>query len=171
MNSEQLFKSRIFSVERLSYESSIGDSLTKDVVRHPGSVAILPVLDDGRLCLIKNFRVSVADTLIEIPAGTMEPPEPPLDCAYRELIEETGYRAGAMKPISRFFPAPGILDEEMHLFVATGLEAGDPAREANEQIENYIVTLDEAMRLMSVGEIRDAKTMLGILLYRNMEQR
>lgn len=170
MNSEELFKSRIFSVQRLSYEATNGEPLTKDVVRHPGSVAIVPVLEDGRLCLIKNHRVTVADTLIEIPAGTMEPPEPPLDCAYRELIEETGYRAGAMKPISRFFPAPGILDEEMHLFVATDLVAGDPAREVNEQIENHIVTLDEALRLMSVGEIRDAKTMLGILLYRNMEE-
>ena len=165
MESEQLLKSNIFSVERLSYETAAGQTIQKDVVRHPGSVAILPVLNDGRICLIRNHRVTVADTLIEIPAGTMEPPEPPLACAHRELIEETGYKAGKIELLATFYPAPGILDERMHLYLATDLEEGDPAREAGEQIENYVVTLEEAKSMALSGAIKDGKTLFGILLY------
>lgn len=164
MEAEQLFKSRIFSVERLSYRTPGGVAMQRDVVRHPGSVAIVPVLDDGRICLIRNHRVTVNETLIEIPAGTMEPPEPALKCAHRELIEETGYRADKMQLLKSFYPAPGILDERMHLYLATSLHQGNPAREAGEQIENYIVTFDEAKRLVNDGTIKDAKTMIGILM-------
>lgn len=170
MKTEHLLKSRIFSVERLHYETKTGEQTLKDVVRHPGSVAIVPILNDGRLCLIRNHRVTVDETLIEIPAGTMEPPEPPLDCAHRELIEETGYRADEMTLLHSFFPAPGILDEQMHLFLAKGLTEGDHAREPTEEIENYIVTLEEAKRLLASGEIHDAKTMLAILLYANAKE-
>lgn len=171
MQSEQLLKSRIFTVVRLTYQSSSGLAVKKDVVRHPGSVAIVPVLDDGRICLIKNHRVSVGRTLIEVPAGTMEPPEPPLECAHRELVEETGYRAGKIRHLNSFFPAPGMLDEEMHLFLATELSAGEPAREVGEEIENFVITLDEAKRLISAGEICDAKTILGVMfLEQTLEQ-
>jgi len=169
VRTERLLESRIFHVERLSYETPLGEPMQRDVVRHPGSVAIVPILDGQRLCLIRNHRVTVSDTLIEIPAGTMEPPEPALHCAHRELIEETGYRAGQMKLASSFFPAPGILDEEMHLFVATDLTLGEPAREAGEQIENYVVSFDEAKQLVKEGKVRDAKTLLAILLLDQFE--
>ena len=169
MQSEQILKSRIFSVERLTYATASGQAMQRDVVRHPGSVAIVPILNDGRVCLIKNRRVSVEKTLIEIPAGTMEPPEPALACARRELIEETGYHAGSLKKLASFFPAPGILDEEMHLFLATDLSAGEPAREAGEQIENYVVDLNEAKKMVFNGEIRDAKTIVGLLMLTQSE--
>lgn len=162
--SSELFKSHIFTVERLTYETAAGDSLHKDVVRHPGSVAILPILNDGKICLIRNHRVTVNETLIEVPAGTMEPPEPALDCANRELVEETGYRAEKMELLTSFYPAPGILDERMHLFLATGLQPGEPAREAGEQIENFVVSLDEAKSMVNDGTIKDAKTMVAVLL-------
>lgn len=165
LENETLFTSQKFHVERLKYTTSDGTSLSKDVVRHPGSVVILPVLGDGRICLIRNHRVTVAETLIELPAGTMEPPEPPLECARRELIEETGYRADEMKSQGSFFPAPGILDEKMHLFVATGLQAGDPSREPDEEIENFLVSFSEAKQMILDGHIRDAKTIVGILMY------
>lgn len=138
--------------------------MQRDVVRHAGSVAIVPILDGRRLCLIRNHRVTVNETLIEIPAGTMEPPEPALECAHRELIEETGYRAAKMQLARSFFPAPGILDEQMHLFVASELTQGEPAREPGEQIENYVVSFDEAKKLAADGKIRDAKTLLAILM-------
>lgn len=163
MDKNRLLESERFYVERLRYETETGATAERDVVRHPGSVAIVPLLKDS-VCLIRNFRVTVDDQLIEIPAGTMEPPEPSLECAHRELIEETGYRAGKLEHLRSFLPAPGILDEEMHLFVATDLEPGEPARELGEQIENYVVSFEEAHRLVSDGSIRDAKTMLGILL-------
>jgi ADP-ribose pyrophosphatase len=170
MHVKSLLKSRIFSVERLTCETVPGTSITRDVIRHPGSVAIVPVLNDGRICLIKNHRVSVNETLVEIPAGTMEPPEPALDCAHRELHEETGYRAAEIKMLTSFYPAPGILDEEMHLFLATDMQVGDPAREPGEQIENYVVTLAAAKSMILDGTIRDAKTMVGLLMFENMER-
>ncbi len=163
MDSETLLNSQRFRVERLKYNTQTGEEMTKDVVRHPGSVAIVPVLDDGQVCLIRNRRVTVNETLLEIPAGTMEPPEPPEACAYRELTEETGFRANKMELLATFFPAPGILDERMFLYLATGLQPGEHAREKGEEIENEIIPLDHAIRLVETGEIHDAKTMLGLM--------
>lgn len=165
MEKDIQFHSRIFHVERLKYETSQCQEVVKDVVRHPGSVAVLPVLDDGRICLIRNHRVSVREILLEIPAGTMEPPEPPHECAHRELIEETGYRAAKIEKLAEFYPAPGILDEKMHAFIATGLQPGAHAREVGEEIENQIVSLDQAMSMIESGDIHDAKTMLALLLF------
>jgi ADP-ribose pyrophosphatase len=128
-------------------------------------VVLVPVLPDGRVCLIRNFRASVGEQLIELPAGTLEPPEPPLECAHRELQEETGYRARAMELVTSFYPAPGILDERMHLFLATELIEGTPAREAGEQIENFVVSLSDATTMIRHREIKDAKTIVGLLMY------
>ena len=164
MEQQQLLQTRIFSVQKVTYETIRGDLLERDIIRHPGSVAIVPVLDDGRICLIKNFRIAVAATLIEIPAGTLEPNESPLACAERELLEETGYRALEIEKLTSFYPAPGILDELMHLFVARRLSAGDPARELGEQIENYIVSPQEAQSMIADGQICDAKTIVGLML-------
>ena len=106
MEQDIRYRSRIFHVERLRVATSTGAEVEKDVVRHPGSVAILPLLGDGQVCLIRNYRVSVAESLLEVPAGTMEPPEPPEKCAYRELIEETGYRATSIVPLASFPASP-----------------------------------------------------------------
>ena len=169
MQSIQVFQSRRFAVERLTYTTSTGTPLQRDVVRHPGSVAIVPVLDDGRICLIKNRRMSVDQTLLEIPAGTMEPPEPPLECAYRELREETGFRAGQMELVTSFYPAPGILDEVMHLFIARKLTPGRPQLEPDEQIENVIASRESALAWLVSGKICDAKTMVGLFFLNQME--
>jgi ADP-ribose pyrophosphatase len=138
----------------------------REVVRHPGSVVIVPEVDDRHVCLISNFRVSVGETLIELPAGTLDPNEDPSDCAMRELTEETGYTANRMSSIFAFYPAPGILDERMHLFVATELTAGAPAREPGEEIENLVVTWDEADQMVRDNKIYDAKTIVGLVRYR-----
>lgn len=164
MQVEQLLKSKVFNVERVHYETSAGVPLHRDVIRHPGSVAIVPRLADGQICLIRNRRISVDSELIEIPAGTMEPPEPALDCAYRELTEETGYHAGDMRLVRAFYPAPGILDERMHLYEARDLTPGNHAREVGEEIDNLIVTLREARAMIQDGRIQDAKTIIGLLL-------
>jgi len=127
-------------------------------------VAIVPLLADGSVCLIRNFRVSVQQTLIELPAGTLEPSETPEQTARRELQEETGYRARRIYPLRAFYLSPGILDERMHVFVAEDLEAVGTAREPGEQIENLIVPWSEALRMVHAGEIQDAKTIAGLLL-------
>jgi ADP-ribose pyrophosphatase len=135
----------------------------REIVRHPGAVAIVPLVDDDRVCLIHNYRVSVDRTLIEIPAGTLEPGEDPRLAAERELAEETGYRAAALAPLHSFYLSPGILDERMHVFVATGLVAGEAAREPGERIENHIVPFREAIEMACDGRIHDAKTIVGLL--------
>jgi ADP-ribose pyrophosphatase len=124
---------------------------------------IVPLLDDGRVCLIRNWRIAVNETLIELPAGTLEPPEPPEKTAERELIEETGYRAKSIQFLHAFYLSPGILDEKMHLYLATGLTAGETAREEGEEIENWLVPLDEAVQMVFRGEIKDAKSIVGLL--------
>ncbi len=114
------------------------------------------------MCLIRNYRGSVGQTLIELPAGTREPHESPRETAARELEEETGFVAGSLRQVAEFYAAPGILDEKMVLFVATKLEAARPRREAGEQIENLILSLADARDLVRQGAIRDAKTIVGL---------
>ena len=140
----------------------------REIIRHPGAVTILPLLDEGRICLIRNRRVSVNETLVELPAGTLEPGEQPIDCARRELAEETGYCAGTLHPLHTFYVSPGILDERMYVFVAKDLRLGTPAREKNEQIENLVVDWDDALRRVCDGEIKDAKTIAALLLYEQL---
>ncbi|HEX4414924.1 MAG TPA: NUDIX hydrolase [Lacipirellulaceae bacterium] len=168
-NERTLLENRRFAVVERTVTRPDGQAASVQFVRHPGSVAILPILDDGRICLIRNRRLTVDKTLIEIPAGTREPDEEPLKTAHRELAEETGYRARRMEEMVSYYPSPGISSERMHLYVARELTAGDTAREANEEIENYLVTWDDAMALVERGEIVDGKTILALLLYKQGE--
>lgn len=154
-----------FSVSVVERKNPDGVTRQCEVIRHPGSVALLPLLDDGRICLIRNHRVTVDETLIEVPAGTREPNEAPMATAHRELIEETGYTAGKLTQLASFFPAPGLLDEEMFIFVAENLSAGDAQREPYEEIENLIVPMEEALQMINDGRIKDAKTIISLLLY------
>ena len=163
-SSEWVFESQRFRVQRLRRAIGV-QTLVRDIVRHPGAVTILPILDNGHICLIRNYRLSVDETLIELPAGTLEAGEDPLATATRELTEETGFRADHIEKIAEFYLSPGILDEKMHLYLATGLTAGDPAREAGEQIENLIAPLADALQMIVDGTIRDAKTIIGLLMY------
>jgi len=137
----------------------------RQVIRHPGAVTILPDLGNEHICLIRNRRMSVDRELIELPAGTLEPGEDPVDCANRELEEETGYRAQHVRLLHKFYLSPGILDERMHLFLASGLDAGNPSREPGEQIENVVVTQQEAIEMIRQGQIEDAKTIVGLLYW------
>jgi len=163
MPEELLLTTERFRVVRDSFVTSSGQTKSREIVRHPGAVVIVPLLEDGRVCLIKNFRLSVRQTLIELPAGTLDPGESPQITAERELTEETGYRAASVKHLHSFYLSPGILDERMHLFLATGLQAGDSAREVGEEITNFVVPWEEAIAMIFRGEIQDAKTIASLL--------
>jgi ADP-ribose pyrophosphatase len=167
-HSKILFQGRRFRVERAVQVTPDGVEHVREVVRHPGAVVILPLLDDGRVCFIRNYRVAVAQTLIELPAGTLETDEDPADTAVRELAEETGYRAGHIEHLLTFCMSPGILDERMHLYLAQQLQPGPMALEAGEDIQPLLCTWDEAFALMRRGEIRDAKTLVGLLYYHTL---
>ena len=140
-----------------------GQVVTRQVVVHPGAVTIIPLLEGDCVCLIRNYRVAVGKTLIELPAGTIDNNEPPAVTAARELQEETGFTAARWRELPPFFMSPGILNERMYLFVAEGLTQGETAREAGEDIDNLIVPWQEAVAMAERGEIEDAKSLVGIL--------
>ena len=165
MSETVLLRAARFTVNAMTMIDKLGNSVMREVVRHPGAVVLLPILDDGRVVMIENYRRTVDQTLLELPAGTIEIGEPPLETAARELIEETGYRTGKLTKVHEFYSCPGICDELMHLYAATELVAGDPEREATEQIENRIVTVDEIKSLIQSGQIRDAKSLVGLYWY------
>jgi ADP-ribose pyrophosphatase len=160
-----LLEARRFQVVQLSHRAADGSVHTHEVIKHPGSIVILPIVGPDRVCLIQNYRVAVGKTLWELPAGTLEPGEDPAQCAHRELIEETGYRAGKMEKLCEFFVSPGILHEKMHLFLATNLEAGGAAPESGEEIQTHVMSFDEALRMVDTGQLHDAKSLIGLLLY------
>ena len=165
-NDEQtLFKARRFTVVEKTVTRADGQSASVQFVEHPGSVAILPLLDDGSVCLIRSRRLTVGGTLIEVPAGTREPNESPLETARRELTEETGYQGTSFEELVSYFPSPGVLSERIWIFVARGLTPGPPAREANEEIDNLLVSWDEALAMIDTREIQDGKTIVALLAY------
>ncbi len=168
---ETLLTAKRFSVQRVTQRFTDGRNFTREVVRHAGAVVIVPVLDDGRICLIRNYRVAVDRELLELPAGTLEPGEPPIETAHRELIEETGFIADCITPLLEFYMSPGILDERMYAFVAKQLTAGPPAREAGEQIENFLVTPAQLDDLLAEGKIQDSKSISALLYYRHVTPR
>lgn len=162
---EILLQARRFTVVRHTHRTAGGETVIHETVQHPGAVAILPVLADGRVCLIRNYRVAVDRTLIELPAGTLEPGEAPAVTAERELAEETGYRAAKIEQLCQFYMSPGILNERMTLFLATDLIEGAAHRESGEEIENLLVSWDDAMGMARDGEIQDAKSLVGLLYF------
>jgi len=160
-----LYAGRRFRVERVVQITPDGAQHEREVIRHPGAVTILPLLDDDRVCLIRNHRVAVEQTLFELPAGTLEPDEDPIDTARRELAEETGYRTEALEKLAEFFTTPGVLDEQMHLFLATGLTAGPMDLEPGEDLKPHVAPWSEALEMARDGRIRDGKTLVGLLFY------
>jgi ADP-ribose diphosphatase len=160
----RLYEGRVLSLDVDEVSEPGGVTGTREVVRQTGSVAALPVLDDGRIVLVRQYRYAVSDFVWELPAGRRDPSESPEAGARRELEEEVGLRAGSLEPISTFWTTPGFCDEVMHLFRATGLESIPPRPEADERIEPGTFTLDEAMAMVARGEIREGKTLVALLL-------
>lgn len=160
-----LLETRRFTVVEEIVIRPDGSEARCQYVKHPGAVAILPLVDDRHVCLIRSRRLTVGKTLIEVPAGTREPNEMPLDTARRELAEETGYQAAHFEQLAVYYPSPGVLSEQMWVYVARDLTPGPPAREANEEIENFVVTWDEALAMIDRGEIQDSKTLVALLMH------
>jgi ADP-ribose pyrophosphatase len=148
-----------------------GSVIRRDMIFHPGAVVILPLLDGGRVVLLRNHRFVIGETLWELPAGTVELDESLEECAKRELAEETGYTAAKWTSLGYLYASPGVLDEKLHLFVAEGLTAGAMRPEADEQLEPVVLDFAEAIRMCVSGEIRDAKTITTLLLWEKRGER
>jgi ADP-ribose pyrophosphatase len=161
----KLLETKRFDVILQSYHTPDGRQHTRETIQHPGAVTIIPLVDRDHVCLVRNYRVAVDQTLVELPAGTLEQGEDPAATAVRELAEETGYRAGRVDALMDFAMSPGILNERMYLYVATDLEPGDTSLDEGEIIDTLIVPWTEAMRRVDAGEIRDAKTLVGLMYY------
>ena len=142
-----------------------GTTVQRDVVIHPGAVAILPLLDSEHVCLLRNHRPIIGEVLWEIPAGTLEPGEAPEAAAVRELAEETGYRAQRWRSLRALIPSPGVLSEQTHLFLAEGLIPGPMQLEMDEDLEPQIISWRQAVEWASEGVIRDAKTLVAVFLW------
>jgi ADP-ribose pyrophosphatase len=139
-----------------------GITAVREVVCHPGSVAVLPQLPDGRLLLVRQFRYAARRWLWELVAGGIEPGETPLEAAQRELLEETGYRARIFRPLFAFFPSPGFVSERMHLVEAPGLTRTKARPEADERIRLGRFTEDQLRRMLRTRKIEDGKTLVGL---------
>jgi len=148
--------------------TAAGVVITRDIILHPGAVAILPLVDADQVCLLRNQRANVGGELLEIPAGTLEPGEAPERAAVRELAEETGYRAGGWRKLCAFYPSPGCLSEVTHLFVATALTPGVMRPEADEELEPLVVPWQQALAWVLDGTIRDAKTLIAVLMWERL---
>lgn len=171
MSVETVHVGRRIRVEVNTLTTADGKTIRRDAIRHPGAVVILPVLDAERVVLLRNFRFVIGETLWEVPAGTVEPPEPLEDCAKRELLEETGYQAAKWRSLGFIYASPGVLDEKLHLFVAENLTPGEARPEPDEQLEPVIVKLDEAIRMCLDGTIRDAKTVTSLLVWERLQRK
>jgi ADP-ribose pyrophosphatase len=140
-----------------------GRRITLAVLNHPGACAVVPLLDDGQVVLIRQYRYAVHQTLWEIPAGKLDPGEALETCAQRELEEETGYKAAQLVSLGSIVVTPGFCDERIHLYLARELRPGKQALEVNESLECTPVRFEDAIEMAMNGEISDAKTAVALL--------
>jgi ADP-ribose pyrophosphatase len=170
MSRQIVHRGRKIQVALETTVSSSGQTVQRDIVLHPGAVAILPLVDGEHVCLLRNQRPVVGAKLWEIPAGTLEPGERPDHAAIRELAEETGYSATTWRKLTEFYPSPGVLDERTQLYLASDLTPGDMRPEAGEELEPHVVSWSEALRWALNGTICDAKTLVALLLWDRLRQ-
>lgn len=164
-----IHKGAKFDFEMVSFTTPKGKTLQREAVNHPGAVVIVPILEQGgerSVVMIRNRRMAIGEILLECPAGTIgdQGAEDPAECAGRELIEETGYRAARLHALGWFYTTPGMTNERMHAFAATGLTHVGQALEEDESITVEIVPAAKALGFIGSGELRDAKSMLAITL-------
>ena len=167
---ERVFHGVRFDIRAVELSGRDGTTTRGEYIAHPGGVVVMPVLEDGRIVLIRNQRFPVGETLWELPAGTLELGEEPAVCAAREVEEETGYRAGEITPLTAFYSTPGFCDEKLHGFVARGLEPVGQSLDPTESIEVEAVSEAEALAMIRDGRLRDAKT-ICLLLYDSVFRR
>ncbi|MBI2930531.1 MAG: NUDIX hydrolase [Planctomycetes bacterium] len=160
----EIYRGRVFRLTEQDVVLPNGRETTFSIVEHPGAVAVVPLFENGDVLLVRQFRLATKGYLYEIPAGTLEPGEAPAATARRELIEETGYRCRSLKKFAEFYAAPGFCTELMRLFVARGLTRTRAEPEADEVIKPLRVSYRKALDMVRRGRIRDAKSMIGLLM-------
>ncbi len=167
LKSEILFKGKVFDLQVDEIEYDSGNKGIREVAVHNGGAVVVPVKDDGKIILVKQFRYPFQDFLLELPAGKLETDEDPEVCATRELTEETGYTAGTIVKLGKIYTTPGFCTEVLYIYLAKNLKSGNHNREEGEYgMEVYEFTLEEINGKIRNGEIVDAKTISGIYFYK-----
>ena len=164
LSHRRVYDGKILALELDEIQEEGGAKALREVVRHRGSVAALPVDDEGRLVLVRQYRHPIGEALWEVPAGILEKGESPEQAVRRELEEEVGRRPGHLEPWAVFHPTPGFCDEVLHLFRATRLEETPVHRDEDEVLEVKWYTLDDARGLLRAGGLKDAKTIIALLM-------
>lgn len=165
LRSERPFTGKLVNVRVDTVRLADGRERQREIVEHPGAVGVLARLPDRSIVLVRQYRHAVGRTLLEIPAGTREPDESAEECAIRELAEETGYRADAVRELIRFYVSPGWADEELIIYLAEGVQDGNARPEDDEDLEVVPVRPEEVLGLIQRGEIADSKTIVALLAY------
>ena len=165
LNSLTVYEGAVFGVRRDEVIEPSGVRTTREVVTHPGSVVVLPVLPDGKILLIQQYRYAAKQFMWELVAGRIDGGETPREAAARELMEETGYRATKFRIFLEVFPTPGFVEEKMFLLLAEGLTPGEAQPEEDEKIVSRAYNHKQLEEMIRKGELRDAKSIAGILYY------
>lgn len=164
IESEKIFNGAVFSIERDRLREENGFEFVRDVVRHPGGAGCLPLLADGRVVLVKQYRHPAGCDLLEIPAGKIEAGEQPMECAARELEQEVGFRAGRIEPLADFYSTPGFCEERLYVYLATELTEVEQNLDHDEFVEVVYLPLAEAVAMAARNELEDSKTIVALLL-------
>jgi ADP-ribose pyrophosphatase len=167
LSHKEVYSGKIVRLHVDAIRQETGESTIREVVRHPGGVAAVPVLDDGRIVLIRQFRYPLGKYIWEIPAGKLDSGQTPRDTIARELEEEIGCTAETLTELCSFYTSPGFCDEVIYLFIARGLVPCVQRLEPGEHITTEARTLDECLEMIASGEIMDGKSIAGILLFRD----
>lgn len=165
LSSKTIYTGKIFGIRRDEVIEPSGVRTTREVITHPGSVVVLPVLPDGKIVMIQQYRHATRQYLWELVAGRIDNGESPKKAAARELIEETGYRAKHFRVFLDVFPTPGFLEERMYILLAEGLSDGEAEPEEDEKITSRAYTPKELEQMIHSGKLRDAKSIAGLLYY------
>lgn len=170
IKTDRVYNGRLFNLDVSEVRLPDGSTSVREIVRHPGATALIAVDAEGKILLVRQYRVASNRVMSEIPAGTRDGDEPPEICAVRELQEETGYKPGKLEALGGFYVAPGYTTEYIYLFLATELIESRLPGDSDEFIEVTRATLDEALRMIEQGEIADAKTIIGVLRYARLKR-
>lgn len=160
-----IYKGKLVNIREDIVKSNRG-RFVREIVEHPGAVAIVPAIKD-KIIMVCQFRQAAKKVLLELPAGTLREGERPEECAERELVEETGYKAGCLKMLLQCYVAPGYNTEVIHIYLATDLVKAERRLEKDEDIEILKVSLEHALRMIERNEIEDAKSIIGIICFSN----
>jgi len=163
LSTEQIYKGSLLDVRRDEVTLPNGKTSAREYIKHPGAACMIPILPDGKIALIKQYRYPVQSEMIELPAGKLDPGEEPEDCARRELEEEIGYSAGKLIFVCNIYPAIGFASEKMWIYLAEYLVKTTENTDHDEFLEIMPTSLAEAVKMVWDGKITDVKTIIGLL--------